>query len=170
MVDFEAEKRFDEIVKMVEKGEKLPSTASPEDEFAYQELKFAATREKEKVIAKNVARGMRTRARRWFFKMRELRLRYMETVKAWQDSLVKTSWLTGDLMKSITPGADPWELLRQALVIIARYEGHKDNFYTLQADEKFCPLPPDKIIRTPVGLMPAAIMEKHNVHREKDTA
>ena len=170
MIDFEAEKRFEEIAEIVKKGGKLSSTALPEDEFAFQELKFAYTREKEKVIAKNVAQGMRTRAKRWFVRMRELRLRYMETVKAWQDSLVKTSWLTGELMKSITPGADPWELLRQALVIIARYEGHKDNLYSSQMDEKLCPQPPDKIIRTPVGLMPAAIMEKHNEHKEKDSA
>lgn len=170
MIDFEAEKRFEEIAEIVKKGGKLPSTALPEDEFAFQELKFAYIREKEKVINKNVAGGMRTRAKRWFVRMRELRLQYMETVKAWQDSLVKTSWLTGELTKSITPGADPWELLRQALVIIARYEGHKDNFYSSQMDEKFYPLPPDKIILTPVGLMPAAIMEKHNEHKEKDSA
>lgn len=170
MIDFEAEKRFEEITKMVEKGEKLPATASPEEEFAFQELKFAATREKEKVIAKNVARGMRTRARRWFFKMRELRLRYIETVKSWQDSLVKSSWLTGELMKSIAPGADPWELLRKALVIIARYEGQKDDFYSSQVNEKLYPLPPEKIIRTPVGLMPAAMMEKFNGKKEKDSA
>ena len=170
MVGFDAEKRFDEIVRTVEKGEKLSVTAAPEEEFVFQELKFAAIREKEKVITKNVARGMRTRAKRWFVKMRELRLRYVETTRQWQDMLVKTGWMTGELMKNVTPGADPWELLRQSLVIIARYEGHRENFYAVQMDEKLSPSDPDKIIRTPVGLMPAGIMEKHNEHKEKDSA
>ncbi len=170
MIDFEAEKRFEEIAEIVKKGGKLPSTAQPEEEFAYQELKFAYTREKEKVIAKNVAGGMRTRAKRWFVKMRNLRLNYMKTVKQWQDSLKDTGWLTSKLMKDIEPCADPWELLRQALIIIARYEGHKDNIYAAQMDEKLKPPPPEKIVRTPVGLMPAGIMEKHNGYKEKDSA
>lgn len=161
---------FEEIKEMVDEGKKLPSTASPEEEFAYQELKFAFVREREKVITKNVSKGMQTRARRWFNHIRELRLRYVETTKQWQDMLVKTGWMTCELMKDITPGADPWKLLRQALVIIAGYEGHRDNFYTVQMDEKLCPPDYEKTIRTPVGLMPAGIMEKHNEHKEKDSA
>ena len=152
---------------MVAEGKKLPTTASPEEELAYQELKFATVREKEKVITKNVSKGMQTRARRWFSYIRDRRVRYVEATKQWQDSLVRAGWMVSELLKAIKPDADPWELLRTALRIIARYENHNEDFYIKIMDEKLDPPHPDKIIRTPVGLMPAGIMEKHNEHSEK---
>ncbi len=161
---------FEEIREMVDEGKKLPTTASPEEEFAYQELKFATVREKEKVITKNVSKGMQTRARRWFNNMRELRLRYVETTKQWQNLLVRAGWITSKLLKDIDKDADPWSLLRTALEAIAVYEGQKQDFYTSLMDEKLNPPHPDKITRTPVGLMPAGIMEKHNEHSEKNSA
>ncbi|MBR2867840.1 MAG: hypothetical protein IKB88_02080 [Clostridia bacterium] len=161
---------FEEIKEIVDEGKKLPSTASPEEEFAYQELKFAFIREREKVITKNVSKGMQTRARRWFNHIRELRLRYVETTKQWQDSLMRAGWMVSELLSAIKPDADPWELLRLSLKIIARYENHNEDFYAHIMDEKLNLQPPEKIIRTPVGLMPARIMEKHNEHKEKDSA
>lgn len=161
---------FEEIKEMVDEGKRLPTTASPEEEFAYQELKFATVREKEKVITKNVSKGMQTRARRWFNNIRELRLRYVETTKQCQDSLVRAGWMVSELLKDISHDADPWELLRTALRIIARYENHNEDFYVSIMDEKLNPPAPEKIIRTPVGLMPAGIMEKHNEHSEKNSA
>ena len=159
---------FDEIKTMVESGTKLPGSASYEENIAYRELKFAGIREKEKVITKQTAESMRKRARKWYEEMKTVRLRYVEDHKKWQDSLKGSGQAVAKLLKAVKPDADKEQLLYMAFEAIALLEGHDAGFYISILNDKL-KKNQKKVIRTPVGLMPAEIMEAFD-ERQKDSA
>lgn len=159
---------FDEIKTMVESGTKLPSSALYEENIAYRELKFAGVREKEKVITKQTAESMRNRARKWYEEMKTVRLRYVEDHKKWQDSLKSSGQAVAKLLKAVKPDADKEQLLYMAFEAISLLEGHDARFYISILNDKL-KKNQKKIIRTPVGLMPAEIMEAFD-ERQKDSA
>ena len=158
---------FDEIKTMVESEQKLPTSASYEENIAYRELKFARLREKNKVITRQTAESMRNRARKWYEEMKTVRLRYVEDDKKWQDSLQSSGQAVAKLLKAVKPDADTEQLLYMAFEAIALLEGHDARFYEPVLNEKF-KKKRKKIIRTPVGLMPAEIMEAFD-ERQKDS-
>ena len=159
---------FDEIKTMVESEQKLPTSASYEENIAYRELKFARLREKNKVITRQTAESMRNRARKWYEEMKTVRLRYVEDHKKWQDSLKSSGQAVAKLLKAVNPDADTEQLLYMAFEAIALLEGHNAKFYEPIINDKL-KKKQKKIIRTPVGLMPAEIMEAFD-EQQKDSA
>ena len=159
---------FDEIKTMVESEQKLPTSASYEENIAYRELKFARLREKNKVITRQTAESMRNRARKWYEEMKTVRLRYVEDHKKWQDSLKGSGQAVAKLLKAVKPDADKEQLLYMAFEAISLLEGHDARFYESVLNDKLNKNQ-KKVIRTPVGLMPAEIMEAFD-ERQKDSA
>ena len=72
------------------------------------------------------------------------------------------------LLKAVKPDADTELLLYMAFEAISLLEGHDARFYEPVLNEKL-KKKRKKIIRTPVGLMPAEIMEAFD-ERQKDSA
>ena len=85
-----------------------------------------------------------------------------------QDSLKGSGQAVAKLLKAVKPDAYMEQLLYMAFEAIALLEGHNAKFYEPIINDKLNKNR-KKIIRTPVGLMPAEIMEAFD-EQQKDSA
>ena len=127
---------FNEIYKMARSDRALPENAAPEEQMAYYELAGISAKFDRGIITKNTATKQKAAALKRFNEMRNARLLNLEAYSAWQKNIKAGEEKLSELIKAIMPGADFEKLLKDALGIIALYEGVNPNVYAATAERK----------------------------------
>lgn len=127
---------FNDIYAMARSDRALPENAAPEEQMAYYELAGISAKFDRGIITKNTATKQKAAALERFNDVRKARLLNLEAYSAWQKNIKAGEEKLSELIKAIMPGADFEKLLKDALGIIALYEGVNPNVYAATAERK----------------------------------
>lgn len=127
---------FNQIHKLVNEGRRLPEYAPPEERMAYFELAGIGERYAKRIITKNEATAQKAAVRQRFDELRRGRLLNLEAYSSYQKNIKAAEARLSELMKAISPQADFELLLREALGIIALFEGQGAGTYERIIDGK----------------------------------
>lgn len=127
---------FNEIHKMAMTDRRLPEHAAPEECMAYYELAGITARYEKRIITKNEATAQKATVLKRFNEMRKGRLLNLEAYSSYQKNIKAAESKLSELITAIAPGADFEKLLRDALDIIALFEGQASNVYQNTVDRR----------------------------------
>lgn len=127
---------FNEIHRLAGTDKRLPEFAAAEERMAYYELAGINEKYARRVITKNEATAQKAVARARFDELRRGRLLNLEAYASYQKNIKAAEDKLSELIKAIYPGADFEKLLRDALDIIALFEGQQSSIYPKLLDEK----------------------------------